>query len=200
MPYKIFIDQGHNPMNPNAGAEYGGVREQDITFTVGRRLYALLSADPRFTAELSRPEPTTQLGTTNRESLQARVLAAKRFGADFFISLHANAAADAAVSGSEAFVYSRESRANCLAFRILTGLHEETGLKNRGVFVRPGLYVLRNTAMPAVLVELGFLSNEHDRRLMVEEPSAFALGVYDGLLSYYGLPPVTSPFGGTAST
>ena len=83
MPYKIFIDQGHNPMNPNAGAEYGGVREQDITFTVGRRLYALLSADPRFTAELSRPEPTTQLGTTNRESLQARVLAAKRFGADF---------------------------------------------------------------------------------------------------------------------
>ncbi len=46
MPYKIFIDQGHNPMNPNAGAEYDGVREQDITFTVGRRLYALLSADP----------------------------------------------------------------------------------------------------------------------------------------------------------
>lgn len=35
MPYKIFIDQGHNPMNPNAGAEYDGVREQDITFTVG---------------------------------------------------------------------------------------------------------------------------------------------------------------------
>src|SRR5699024_4513807 len=121
MPYKIFIDQGHNPMNPNAGAEYDGVREQDITFTVGRRLYALLSVDPRFTAELSRPDPTTQLGTTIQESLQARVQAAKRFGADFFISLHANAAADASVSGSEAFVYSRESPANCLAFRILTG-------------------------------------------------------------------------------
>lgn len=83
MPYKIFIDQGHNPMNPNAGAEYDGVREQDITFTVGRRLYALLSVDPRFTAELSRPDPTTQLGTTIQESLQARVQAAKRFGADF---------------------------------------------------------------------------------------------------------------------
>ena len=192
MPYKIFIDQGHNPMNPNAGAEYDGVREQDITFTVGRRLYALLSVDPRFTAELSRPDPTTQLGTTIQESLQARVQAAKRFGADFFISLHANAAANASVSGSEAFVYSRESPANCLAFRILTGLHDKTGLNNRGVFVRPGLYVLRRTSMPAVLVELGFLSNEYDRRLMVEDPDAFAQGVYEGLLSYYGLPPVNS--------
>lgn len=192
MPYKIFIDQGHNPMNPNAGAEYDGVREQDITFTVGRRLYALLSVDPRFTAELSRPDPTTQLGTTIQESLQARVQAAKRFGADFFISLHANAAADASVSGSEAFVYSRESPANCLAFRILTGLHDKTGLNNRGVFARPGLYVLRRTSMPAVLVELGFLSNEYDRRLMVEDPDAFAQGVYEGLLSYYGLPPVNS--------
>lgn len=192
MPYKIFIDQGHNPMNPNAGAEYDGVREQDITFTVGRRLYALLSVDPRFTAELSRPDPTTQLGTTIQESLQARVQAAKRFGADFFISLHANAAANASVSGSEAFVYSRESPANCLAFRILTGLHDKTGLNNWGVFVRPGLYVLRRTSMPAVLVELGFLSNEYDRRLMVEDPDAFAQGVYEGLLSYYGLPPVNS--------
>ncbi len=60
------------------------------------------------------------------------------------------------------------------------------------MFVRPGLYVLRRTSMPAVLVELGFLSNEHDRRLMVENPGAFAQGVYEGLLSYYGLPPVTS--------
>ena len=192
MPYKIFIDQGNNPMNPNAGAEYDGVREQDITFTVGRRLYALLSVDPRFTAELSRPDPTTQLGTTIQESLQARVQAAKRFGADFFISLHANAAADASVSGSEAFVYSLESPANCLAFSILTGLHDKTCLNNRGVFARPGLYVLRRTSMPAVLVEFGFLSNEYDRRLMVEDPDAFAQGVYEGLLSYYGLPPVNS--------
>ena len=48
MAIKIFVDQGHNPQNPNAGAEVNGVREQDINYEVGVRLAALLRADPDF--------------------------------------------------------------------------------------------------------------------------------------------------------
>ena len=54
---KIFIDQGHNPTNPNAGAEANGLREQDITYDVGVRLANLLRANPNFDVRLSRNSP-----------------------------------------------------------------------------------------------------------------------------------------------
>jgi N-acetylmuramoyl-L-alanine amidase len=43
MAIKIFIDQGHNPTNPNAGAEGNGYREQDLVYTIGRALADLLN-------------------------------------------------------------------------------------------------------------------------------------------------------------
>ena len=46
MAIKIFIDQGHNPMNPNAGAEGNGYREQDLVYTIGVRLAELLNSNP----------------------------------------------------------------------------------------------------------------------------------------------------------
>ena len=61
---KIFIDQGHNPTNPNAGAEANGVREQDVTYEVGVRLADLLRANPNFEVRLSRNSPDEQLGTS----------------------------------------------------------------------------------------------------------------------------------------
>ena len=63
MAIKIYIDQGHNPQNPNAGAEGNGLREQDIVYEVGVRLAALLRANPNFEVRLSRPTPETTVGT-----------------------------------------------------------------------------------------------------------------------------------------
>lgn len=187
MAIKIYIDQGHNPENPNAGAEANGVREQDITYAVGQALYALLETDAAFEARLSRPDPGVILGTSNTTSLAARVNDANAWGADFFISIHTNAAENPQAGGSEAFVYSRTSPAFPLAEDILQWLRYETGLRTRGVFVRPGLYVLRNTAMPAVLVELGFISNPAEARQMSEEPEIFARGIYRGIREYFGM-------------
>ena len=53
--------------------------------------------------------------------------------------------------------------------------------------VRPSLWVLRKTRMPAVLIELGFITNEGDANLMANDPNAFATGIYNGILAYYGL-------------
>ena len=153
MATKIYIDQGHNPQNPNAGAEGNGLREQDITYEIGQRLSQILRSEG-YETRLSRPTPTTQLGTSNATSLAARVNDANAWGADYFISLHTNAAAAESARGSEAYVYRRGSAAFSLAEDILTGLANTTGLPTRGVFLRPSLYVLRKTNMPAVLVEL----------------------------------------------
>jgi len=187
MAIKIFVDQGHNPQNPNAGAEAHGVREQDITYEVGVRLARLLNNNPNFEAELSRNSPTEILGTSNATSLQARVSAANSWGADYFISLHCNYSEIVEASGSEAFVYRSDSPAFEMALRILEGLKYSTGLENRGVFVRPTLYVLRATDMPAVLVEMGYISNQNDAYLMTYDPESFARGIYNGILLYYGM-------------
>ena len=66
-------------------------------------------------------------------------------------------------------------------------LNRETGLRNRGVLVRNRLYVLRKTQMPAVLVELGFITNYNDAMLMLNSPELFADGIYNGIINYLGL-------------
>ena len=186
MSSKIYIDQGHNPENPNAGAEGNGLREQDLVYVIGQRLAALLRANPNFEVKLSRPTPDTLLGTSNSTSLAARVNDANRWEADYFISLHTNAAASPSATGAEAYVYDRGSRSFDFAQSVLGGLTAETGLRNRGVKARPGLYVLRKTRMPATLIELGFITNPRDAALMRDEPERFAEGMYRGIVDYVG--------------
>lgn len=187
MAIKIYIDQGHNPQNPNAGAEGNGLREQDLTYEIGRLTAELLAANPNFEVRLSRPTPETTLGNTNSESLAARVNDANQWGADYFISLHANASTITSASGSEAYVYSATSPAFALAEDILEGISNATGLADRGVFVRPSLYVLRRTQMPSTLIEMGFITNANDAALMSQESDLFAAGIYNGILDYFDL-------------
>ena len=184
MAIKIYIDQGHNPRNPNAGAEGNGLREQDLTYRIGIELAAQINENPNLTARLSRPREDTQLGTSNATSLAARVNDANAWGADYFISLHANASNIESASGSEGYVYALNSTAYALGTAIVKNLTEATGLRNRGVFARPGLYVLRKTAMPATLIELGFITNPNDAALMNNDPGLFARGVYNGILAF----------------
>ncbi|MBE6533136.1 MAG: N-acetylmuramoyl-L-alanine amidase [Ruminococcaceae bacterium] len=188
MPIKIYIDQGHNPSGFNTGAEGNGFFEQDITFEIGRRLYNLLRTNPEFTPRLSRPTADTILGTSNSTSLTTRVNEANAWPADVFISLHNNAAANPNATGNEALVYGPGATvARGLGEEILEQLTLTTGLRNRGIVYRPGLYVLKETTMPAVLVEMGFISNPYDAELLAYSPDLFATGIYRGILAYYDL-------------
>lgn len=187
MAIKIYIDQGHNPLNPNAGAEGNGLREQDLVYRIGIDLAELLRANGNFEVRLSRPTPDTQIGTSNSSSLRLRVEDANNWGADYFLSLHTNASGVEAATGSEAFAFSEPSAAFSLGEDILYWLNRTTGLRNRGMKVRSGLYVLRRTAMPAVLIELGFITNAGDAMLMLNRPDLFAEGIYQGVLEYTGL-------------
>lgn len=183
---KIYIDQGHNPVNPNAGAEGNGFREQDLVYNIGRITSDILR-EYGFDVRLSRPTPETQLGSSATSSLASRVNAANAWGADLFISLHTNASEITTATGSEAFVFRRDDEAERLAQNILIQLNYETGLPTRGVYPRPGLYVLRKTRMPATLIELGFITNPVDAELMAYSPQLFAVGISNGVLAFYGM-------------
>ena len=188
MAIKIYIDQGHNPRDFNTGAEGNGLYEQDITYEIGRRLYNLLLSNSEFEPRLSRPTPDTVLGTSNSTSLSARVNEANSWGADVFVSLHNNSATNVNATGNEALVYGPSATvAVALGEDILEELTLTTGLRNRGIVYRPGLYVLKETEMPAVLVEMGFLSNPYDAELLSDSPYLFSTGIYRGILKYYGL-------------
>ena len=188
MSIKVYIDQGHNPRDFNTGAEGNGLFEQDITYNVGKLLFDLFSSNSEFEPKLSRPSEDTVLGTSNNTSVTRRVTLANEWGADIFLSLHTNASVNPAATGCETLVYSRASEvAFDLAGDIVDRLSLVTGLRNRGVVERPGLYVLRRTKMPAVLVEMGFITNPYDAALMNDSPWLFARGIYDGTLLYYGM-------------
>lgn len=186
MAIKIFIDQGHNPQNPNAGAEGNGYREQDLTYEIGARLAGLLNANPDFEARLSRNSPDEILGESTAQSLSARVNAANSWDADYFISIHANASDIPGASGTEALVYSLGSPAYTLAGDITEGISDATGFPDRGVSARPTLYVLRKTKMPAVLVETGFITNASEADVLANSPGLVAQGIYNGILKYFG--------------
>lgn len=189
MAIKIFIDQGHNPEGINAGAEGNGIREQDITYPVGIYLRDILNADGRFEARTSRNSPDEVLGTSNATSLASRVNMANSWPADYFISIHCNANENPDVNGSEVYVYRADSVAGQLARFVLDAIVERVGTKNNGVRENPSLYVLRRTSMPAILVELAYVSNTEDAQKLLNDQYAFAYAIYEGIVGYLGLEP-----------
>jgi len=187
---KIFIDQGHNPAgNVNAGAVGNGLYEGDINFQVGLYLANLLNNDNRFEARLSRPTPTTVIGTSNATSLQQRVQMANAWPADYFISIHCNINPNPAINGTEVYLFQYGTQANWLAQHIMDGITQTVGTNNNGIRLNPTLYVLRRTQMPSLLIELGYLSNWSDAQKLRDNQWGFAYGIYLGIMRYFGFTP-----------
>ena len=195
---KIYIDQGHNPFlpkedptEPNKGWNTGasneelGLYEQDLTYEIGILLFELLSQDDRFEIRLSRPTADTILGTDNNSALDFRISDAQEWGADYFISLHTNSFGDSSVRGLEVYTADGDEEGYALGYDVLTALAASTELRNRGMRDGSQLRVLKNATMPAILVEMGYLSNVDDATLLDESPELFAQGIYDGIQAYF---------------
>ena len=182
---RIYIDQGHNPLPyHNNGAEGNGLYEQDVTFDIGCRLAELLIKDGRFEVCLSRPDENTVLGTDKASSLKERVDGAADFNADYCISLHINAYTQDTANGIEVFS-ADDNESYSFGSSLLQGMVDDTRLKNRGMKPSSGLYILENAEMPAVLLEMGFISNADDAAVLSEQPELFAQGIYNGIIDYF---------------
>ena len=80
--------------------------------------------------------------------------------------------------------------AYAMAEDVLNGIVNYVGTKDNGVRINRTLYVLRRTTMPALLVELGYLSNSSDAEKLLNDKYDFAYGIYMGILNYFGYQPL----------
>lgn len=156
----VCIDPGHGGKDPGAIAENGKIREKDINLQAALWLKKLL--EPEFKTALTRE-------TDEYISLSGRCAFANVLKADYFISLHCNSFKDTNANGVIPFILARGGKAEVLANEIQNQLKSK--LKSRSVAVKEvrcaPLYVLRKTDMPAVLLEMGFISNPVERKLLV---------------------------------
>lgn len=183
---KICIDAGHNWSGFDTGAVgIGSVKEQDITF-------AIASAVDRYLKEagietvMTRKRADENLGTDLSSSLRERTNISNSNNCDFFISIHCNSSSPLA-EGAEAFVSARGGEAENQALRILKSISDAVKTVNRGVrvdteYLHSKLYVLHNTDCPAVLIEVGFITNADDVKKLTTQSEAYAYAIAKSFL------------------
>lgn len=184
---KIFIDAGHNNSGFDTGATGNGLREQDITFLVAEKLSIKLKSVGIDTM-ISRNSIDENVGTSSSSSLTKRANMANSFNADYFISLHCDSYANNDACGSHICIYKNGGISEKLAKAINTHLIK-LGLTGRsGLIVeRPNLVVLKNTKMPAILVEMGFITNQRDSEIQKNNQDGLADAIFNGVCDYLGI-------------
>ena len=184
---KIFIDAGHNNSGWNTGAAANGLREQDVTFDVAKRLSQILD-EAGFEVMLSRPTADTNLGVDNASAINARWQMSNNWGADFFISIHVNAGGG---TGAETLYF----REDALEFaKTMQDVYSaEMGLHNRRVWLRSDVGVLRWTNCPSVLVETAFIDGPEnpDVYALRSRRNEMAAAIAKGLFAYLNFSPNT---------
>ena len=176
---KIFIDAGHNYNGADTGAQGNGLKEQEITFLIAKRLKVLLEADGH-SVKMSRNNLTDNVGSTVSESINSRAKMSNDWGADLFVSIHCNAY-DGRAKGTETLVYSMASKAVATAKRVQKALIDKLEMGDRGVKERPNLGVLRLTNAPALLVETAFIDNPSDSQKLSYRSEEFAEAIFEGI-------------------
>lgn len=174
---KVFLNPGHAPNGiPDPGVIGNLLRESDVAAGVARAAAGYLIAAGVETEILQ------------SDSLSEICAVANDSGADLFVSIHCNGFSSPEPSGTETWACAGSYRGSILADCIQKQIVEALGTTDRGVKIATpgvnGLYVLSNTAMPAVLVELAFISNDSDEQLLADAQDDFARAIARGITDY----------------
>lgn len=178
---KVYVDPGHGGTDPGAVAS-DGTKEKDIVLDAATRLKDYLTSNKAI-AKMSRTsdvyiEPCDRASDANT------------WNADVFVSVHANSTTNTSTRGTEAIYPNNHdiSQSSSLATYIHNQLTKRYPASPRGVYQDSrNLCVLRNTAMPATLVELLYLSNSQDLNLLKSssERDWMAYYIYQGIKNWW---------------
>lgn len=173
--YKVFVDPGHGGGDPGA-VGVGGLREKDVNLAVGLKVLMKLKAkgiDVVMSRDTDKFLELSQISS-----------AANTSGSDVFVSIHANSASPSA-SGIETYYYPGKTASGKLASNVQTNLIKSTGAKDRSAKTAD-FHVVRETNMPSILVETGFVTNPSEAALLKTNSyqELLAQGIVNGVEQY----------------
>ncbi len=170
----IVIDPGHG--GNDTGAMRGNTLEKDLTLDIALKLRKVLKEKGFNKVIMTRTSDTTL-------SLADRVRIANDYNADLFVSIHINSSVKSEINGIETHYYS--DRGYDVAKVIHKELISNISATDRGLF-KSKFYVINHTEAPAVLLELGFISNEQEKNLLTSErrQTDSAQAIADGIVNY----------------
>ncbi|MCP3772402.1 N-acetylmuramoyl-L-alanine amidase [Paenibacillus sp. MZ04-78.2] len=156
--YRVFIDPGHGGKD-NGASSLIKRHEKDFVLSLGQKVAALLEKEPKIEVTMTRSDDTFI-------ELEERPNLANNADADLFVSIHANSAGKETVGGTETYYWTEQS----LDFAKLMHMYlvEATGFPDRKV-KQERFVVIKNSTMPAVLLEIGFLTNQSEEELMYQD-------------------------------
>lgn len=165
----VCIDPGHGG---NAqGACHNGLREKDIVLSPDLSNLGIAERVGHHLRAHGIKTVMTRFNDTN-VNLSERTRIARTAGADVFVSIHCNSAANKTAEGYEVLCHPKDTKGSKRLAEMILGEFEKTplmdGMKNRGVKHGAKLAVLNGSLawMPAVLIEVGFISNKDDAKRM----------------------------------
>lgn len=174
----ILLDLGHG--GSDSGATGHGLVEKNVVFEQGMALYNLLERDPNIKVYITREDDTYPANP-------ARAQLANEVKADIFVSLHNNSFTNPGPNGTEVLYSTKSSKSKQMAQIIQDNMVRNLGTYDRKIKPRPGLIVLNQTNMPAVLVETAFLSNPDDAQKLRSSEFNRRVGqvLYDSIVEIF---------------
>lgn len=161
----ITLDAGHGGSDPGAiGSD--GTKEKNITLAITKIVKEILE-DKGAKVYMTRTTDVDVFGpnASDAEELQARVNVGEKYNSDMFVSLHINSSVNKNVGGFSTYYYPKTDNDLRLAQNIQNKLAANFGVDDLGVR-QANFYVIKRISMPAVLVEMCFISNEKELTLM----------------------------------
>ena len=161
----ITLDPGHGGSDPGAiGAS--GLKEKQITLEIGMRLKELLEKEgAKVYMTRTTDKDVYSANASDRAELQARVNVAEKNNSDLFISLHINSSVNKNVGGFSSYYYPKTDYDLKIAQAIQNKFAKNFGVDNLGVR-QANFYVVKRCSMPATLLEMCFISNPKEEKLM----------------------------------
>ena len=161
----ITLDPGHGGSDPGAiGAS--GLKEKQITLEISMRVKELLEKEgAKVYMTRTTDKDVYAPNASDRAELQARVNVAEKHNSDLFLSLHINSSVNKSVGGFSSYYYPKTDNDLKIAKAIQDKFAKNFGVDNLGVR-QANFYVVKRCSMPATLLEMCFISNPKEEKLM----------------------------------
>jgi len=187
---KIVIDAGHGGIDPGAKSDRG-LLEKDINLDIALKLkrhLAMAGVSCVMIRETDQDfsNSNKDFTTKKRRDLSYRTRVANQSGAELYLSIHANSFSQSIYEGAQTFHEKSDSNSKYLAEAIQNQLVKR--LKPNRRQAKVGDYrVLNDTKMPGVMIEVGFLSNPTEAKLLEDENyrEKIAKAIFRGVVDYF---------------